>query len=88
MGVDRLSTVDLDRRHLTALDELAVILDARVVSQCWPHQLLLTIGALLPRKVAGDRVIGSLPHISRMRPKAREPRAQTWPESCEAPWGA
>eukprot|EP00959_Pyramimonas_sp_CCMP1952_P169806 3547718-Pyramimonas_sp.AAC.1 len=55
MGVDRLTPLDTSRLPVSALDELAALLDICEARQVWPRQLLMTIGALLPKKLKGDR---------------------------------
>eukprot|EP00959_Pyramimonas_sp_CCMP1952_P028486 597312-Pyramimonas_sp.AAC.1 len=88
MGVDRLAPLDTSRLPGQALDELAALLNVCEARQVWPHQLLLTIGTLPPKKHKGDRVIGLLPHIARLWSAARERHVRTWTDQCEAHWDA
>ena len=61
MGADRLSPTDLLRLPNEALEELACIFNTMEQLQAWPHQLLMTIGAMRAKKDNGDRIIGLLP---------------------------
>eukprot|EP00959_Pyramimonas_sp_CCMP1952_P388825 8146731-Pyramimonas_sp.AAC.1 len=72
MGVDRLCSLDVDRLPDIALAELAALLALCEQHQVWPHQILITIGTLLPKKSNGDRVIGLLSHFARMWSQSRE----------------
>eukprot|EP00959_Pyramimonas_sp_CCMP1952_P279667 5847417-Pyramimonas_sp.AAC.1 len=72
MGADRLTLPDTSRLPGPALDEPAALLNICEARQVWPHQLPLTIGALLPKKLQGDRVIGLRPHIAGLWSAARE----------------
>eukprot|EP00959_Pyramimonas_sp_CCMP1952_P162922 3406008-Pyramimonas_sp.AAC.1 len=78
MRVDRLSSHDLLRLPDEALQGLSALLSVCEATQTWPHQMLLTIGTLLPKKVSGDRIIGMLPHLSRVWSQARESYVKQW----------
>eukprot|EP00959_Pyramimonas_sp_CCMP1952_P335426 7023039-Pyramimonas_sp.AAC.1 len=88
MGVDRLSSHDLLRLPDGALQELSVLLSVCEATQTWPHQILLTIGTLLPKEVPGDRIIRLLPHLPRVWSQARESYVKQWTTECEAHWDA
>eukprot|EP00959_Pyramimonas_sp_CCMP1952_P379778 7955438-Pyramimonas_sp.AAC.1 len=55
-------------------------------SQMWPHQLLLTVGAMRAKKDNGDRIIGLLPEIARLWSMCREGTVREWNQECTAPW--
>eukprot|EP00959_Pyramimonas_sp_CCMP1952_P081760 1707904-Pyramimonas_sp.AAC.1 len=77
-GVGRLCSLDVDRLPDIDLAELAALLSLCEHHQVWPHQVLITIGTLLPKKISGDRVIGLLSHFGRMWSQAREGYVKTW----------
>eukprot|EP00959_Pyramimonas_sp_CCMP1952_P113984 2383521-Pyramimonas_sp.AAC.1 len=52
MGVDRVGSHDYDRLPDAAIDELGEILALCELHQVWPHQVLLTLGTLLPKKLS------------------------------------
>eukprot|EP00959_Pyramimonas_sp_CCMP1952_P196134 4100583-Pyramimonas_sp.AAC.1 len=87
-GVDFLSPVDLERLPDTALAELALLFTACEACLCWPGQLLLILGGMLPKKVQGDRIIGLVPLLGRLWSLIREPLVRGWSAETEERWDA
>ena len=58
MGIDRLRVNDLTRLPDVALEEMVDLLSVCATTRRWPRQALLAVGAILPKKVAGDRTMG------------------------------
>eukprot|EP00959_Pyramimonas_sp_CCMP1952_P267152 5585455-Pyramimonas_sp.AAC.1 len=54
----------------------------------WPHQLLLTVGAMRAKKDNGDRIIGLSPEIARLWSMCREDTVREWNLECSAPCAA
>eukprot|EP00959_Pyramimonas_sp_CCMP1952_P466771 9490520-Pyramimonas_sp.AAC.1 len=50
MGVDFVTPLDLERLPDCAIAELALVFEACEQCLCWPAQLLLILGRMLPKK--------------------------------------
>eukprot|EP00959_Pyramimonas_sp_CCMP1952_P118862 2485054-Pyramimonas_sp.AAC.1 len=88
LGVDRVSPGDLERLPDVGLGVLADLLNCVESLLAWPAQTLVVIGELLPKKASGDRIIGLISMLGRVRSKAREPWAQQWTADAEPSWDA
>eukprot|EP00959_Pyramimonas_sp_CCMP1952_P215827 4514378-Pyramimonas_sp.AAC.1 len=86
MGVDRICVHDLDRLPDVALAEMCIILSVCEEVQCWPHQVLLIIGTLLPKRLAGDRIIGLLSYLARVWSQSRRGHPRKCSSGRGVPW--
>eukprot|EP00959_Pyramimonas_sp_CCMP1952_P388554 8141767-Pyramimonas_sp.AAC.1 len=63
--VDMTGPRDLLRLPDEVLQQYTDPLNQIEIGGAWPPQVMVTCGAMAPKKVAGDRVLGVLPHTAR-----------------------
>eukprot|EP00959_Pyramimonas_sp_CCMP1952_P278780 5828887-Pyramimonas_sp.AAC.1 len=83
-----MTPTDFERLPDSALAELAIRFEACELYGCWPGQVSLIIGRMLPKKVSGDRIIGLVAMLGRVWSMIREPLVRTWSTATEQQWDA
>ncbi|CAK0815944.1 unnamed protein product, partial [Prorocentrum cordatum] len=84
-GIDNLSPADLQRMPEDGFDGLAALLNVREASGVWPWQLSAVIGAAIPKRGGGDRIIGTLPTTCKVWAKVRAAATDEWSDA-QALW--
>ena len=80
--------VDLQRLPVTAVSELALIMEAIDNQLTWPVQTMLILGPLTPKRTAEDKAIGLVSMLGRLRSLIREPWVRDWSREHAAAWDA
>eukprot|EP00959_Pyramimonas_sp_CCMP1952_P173558 3626697-Pyramimonas_sp.AAC.1 len=83
-----LSPGDFERLPDSALAELALLFEACDYHLAWPAQVPMIVGRVLPKKSAGDSIIGLVSMVGRLWSLIREPLVRQWSSDTEASWDA
>ncbi|CAK0892144.1 unnamed protein product, partial [Prorocentrum cordatum] len=86
MGVDVLSSTEVQRLPHEAREELRQLMNDAEVQGVWPRQCMAVVAASVPKPAGGDRVLGMIALMPKIWSNARGGIVDNWTEQLGAFW--